>query len=167
MLQFGRSLSNSATGWEFDGKFCSFSIEFHPQAFPIKVNKQGDWRMRTGVGMRGIFRHFIEMVWWYWIHCASLPSPAGTQIHIKLDNNLDNLQTSPGQTMLAAFTLLFFFPLNTQQTSIHFEFVSVSDQYSVRSSESFTTKGNQNQSFKFGGELIGAGAGESWGGWCC
>ena len=65
--------------------------------------------------------------------------------------------------MLAAFILLFFFPLNTQQTSIHFEFVSICGQCSVRSSESFTTKGNQNQSFKFGGELV-VGWGESGGG---
>lgn len=63
--------------------------------------------------------------------------------------------------MLAAFMLLFFFPLNTQQTSIHFEFVSVCDQCSVRSSESSTTKGNQNQSFKFGGELVVGVGGES------
>ena len=96
-------LTNSATAWEFDGKFCTFSLEFHPQAFPIKVNRQGDWRMRSGVGMRGTFRHFIDVVWWYWIHCASLPSPVGSQIHIKLDNNLDNFQTSPGQTHASCF----------------------------------------------------------------
>ena len=63
--------------------------------------------------------------------------------------------------MLAAFMLLFFFPLNTQQTSTHFEFVSASHQYSLRSSAYFTPKGNQNQGFKFGGELV---AGQAVGG---
>lgn len=98
--------------------------------FPIKVNKQWGWGRRAYVG--GWEEHsdtLLKRSDDTGFVVQKPPSLAGIQIHIKLDNNLDNLETSPRHTHASCFHAFLFLPLkhlaNKHSLWIRFQLWSV------------------------------------------